>query len=161
MHLGALMWMSQSGFMAQHVPYKSTGEAVMALMNGDIDFYFDAGPATPFVKQGKLRSLALAGSRRSAMHGDVPTMLEATGARVDTTLPGGLYAPPKTRASIIQTLHAASRTIWESKEYKDAIAPIYAEPSPAFASTKEIEAQLAADRERIGKLVRDANISLD
>lgn len=161
MHLSALMWMSQAGFTAEHVPYKSTSESVIGLANGDIDFYFDAGAALPLIRQGRLRSLALAGSSRSTLHGATPTMLEATGAKVDPTLPGGLYAPPKTPQPIIEAVRRAAEVIWKDQRFRDAITPINAEPSATFPSLTQIQNQLTIDRERIGKLVRQANLSID
>lgn len=80
------------------------------LVNGDIDFYFDAGAAIPFIKEGKLRSLALASHVRSPLHPGAPTK-EATGADVDVALPGGLDAPEGTPAEIVKALHEAGEKV--------------------------------------------------
>jgi tripartite-type tricarboxylate transporter receptor subunit TctC len=161
MHIAALMWMSQSGFKAEHIPYKGTGEALIALVNGDIDFYFDAGAAIPFIKEGKLRSLALASHVRSPLHPGVPTLKEATGADVDVALPGGLYAPEGTPAEIVKALHEAGEKVWKDPQYRQALGAIYAEASPSYPSPAQIDAMLVTDRERIGKLIRDSGVALD
>ena len=61
-----------------HVPYKGNGPALVDLMAGVLNLTFsDLAGASPFIKAGKLRPLAIASARRSPSMPELPTMIEA------------------------------------------------------------------------------------
>jgi tripartite-type tricarboxylate transporter receptor subunit TctC len=89
-----------------HVPYKGSAPALIDLVAGRIDFLFDPiTTALPFVKDGKLRALAITSSRRSALVPEVPTLAEAGHAGYDVNPWFGLAAPAGTPRPIIDRLY--------------------------------------------------------
>jgi tripartite-type tricarboxylate transporter receptor subunit TctC len=77
-HLEFEMMKSMGGFTAQHIPYKGSAPALIDLLAGNVSLFFDSIPsALPHVRSGKLKSVAVASSRRSPVLPDLPTLSEA------------------------------------------------------------------------------------
>ena len=94
-----------------HVPYKGAAPAAQAAVAGDVGVTIAAVPAVQgFIKDGRLRALAVGSDKRFAVLPDVPTMAEA-GAASDILLPTyfALLAPPKTPPAIIAKLNEAMK----------------------------------------------------
>src|SRR5258708_18646860 len=97
-----------TGINVVHVPYKGSAGIIPALLTGEIDFTIAAvNSLLPHFKSGKLRPIAMAGSSRTAILPDVPTIAEAgplPGYTVDVWL--GVMAPAGTPRPIIHRLNA-------------------------------------------------------
>ena len=77
-HIAAELLRSMTGINIVHVPYKGSAGIVPALLSGEIDFTIGAvNSLLPHFKAGKLRPIAVAGSSRTAILPDVPTIAEA------------------------------------------------------------------------------------
>lgn len=77
-HLAAERFKLAGGFVAQHVPFKGSSEAITEMLADRIDFY--ASPinaAAPLIKDGKLRALAVSSQQRASALPDVPTTVQA------------------------------------------------------------------------------------
>lgn len=91
-----------------HVPYKGAGPAAQAAVAGDVQVTIASVPAVQgFIKDGRLRALAVGSDKRFAVLPDVPTMTEAGGA-ADVLLPTyfAFAAPAGTPAAIVAKLNA-------------------------------------------------------
>jgi tripartite-type tricarboxylate transporter receptor subunit TctC len=78
MHVSAELFNQMAGVSMTHVPYKGAGPALVDLMSGQVQASFLSVPAAaPHVKSGKIRALAVTGSRRSPLVADLPTLSEA------------------------------------------------------------------------------------
>src|SRR5213078_3104793 len=98
----------KTGAPSQAIPYKGSGESLVAVMGGQTLFTIADGPPTvPLVKGGKVRALAVTGSERSAELPDVPSMAEAGYPEVNTKLWSGMFAPASTPPAIVNKLQAA------------------------------------------------------
>lgn len=76
-HLAAELLKKMAGIEMTHVPYKGSGPAITDLIGGQVPVFFDNEPSIlPFIKQGKVRALAVTGKTRSVNLPDVPTMEE-------------------------------------------------------------------------------------
>lgn len=76
-HLAGELLKKMAGIEMTHVPYKGSGPAITDLIGGQVPVFFDNEPSIlPFIKQGKVRALAVTGKTRSANLPDVPTMEE-------------------------------------------------------------------------------------
>jgi tripartite-type tricarboxylate transporter receptor subunit TctC len=94
-----------------HVPYKGASPAAQAVVAGEVSVTIAAVPAVQgFIKDGRLRALAVGSDKRFAVLPDVPTMAEA-GAASDILLPTyfALLAPPKTPPAVIAKLNEAMK----------------------------------------------------
>lgn len=75
-HLAGELFKKVTGIFATHIPYRGTAPALQDVMAGQADYVFDRGIAFPHVRAGKVRMLAVAGSKRSSFFPDVPTLAE-------------------------------------------------------------------------------------
>ena len=114
-HLAMEAFRLAAGFEAVHVPFKGAPEALTEVLAERADFYFSPlPPALPFLKDGKLKVLAVTGSQRASALPDVPTIQEAGYPEATYNFWVGLFLPSKTPAPIMDRLyketHAALQT---------------------------------------------------
>lgn len=109
-HLAAVNFLAVAGIQAVHVPYKGAGEAVTALLAGDVQFMIASTPSVgPNVKDGRLRALAFAGRRRSADFPAIPTLTELGVSGMELTLWYGLFAPRGTSDDVVSDMNKQVR----------------------------------------------------
>lgn len=105
-HLAAEMFNAAAGIKTLAVAYKGSAPALVALASGEAGFsVLNILDPQPFVKQGKLRGLAVTGVKRSPALPDVPTLLES-GINVEADLWTGLFATAGAPAPIVNKLNA-------------------------------------------------------
>ena len=98
-------------------PYKGSAPAITDTIGGQTQFMFPSlFTALPHVKAGKLRAMAVAGPKRSALLPDVPTLKEAGVDGVDVQQWYGFFAPAKTPKPIIDQLNKALNQVLADKE---------------------------------------------
>jgi len=91
-----------------HVPYKGAAPAMTALMAGEVDMMFNGmSPAIPHIRSGRVRALAVGGTKRSSLLPDLPTVREAAGFEFNTEGWYGVLAPRGTPPAIVTRLHEA------------------------------------------------------
>jgi len=103
-HLAGEMFKNATGVKMTHVPYKGTGPAMTDLLGGQIQVMFN-DQATPHVNSGKLRALAVTGSKRWPQTPDVPTLTEAGVPGFERYNWFGLLAPGCTPGPIVAALN--------------------------------------------------------
>jgi tripartite-type tricarboxylate transporter receptor subunit TctC len=90
-----------------NVPYKGGAPALTDLLGGQIDAMFETAPtAMPYVKQGKLKALAITSAKRSSLLPDLPTVSEAGVSGYESVTWIGLLAPAGTPKAIVDQLNA-------------------------------------------------------
>ena len=90
------------------IPYKSSNEMILSVMQGQTAMTIADGPPTvPQVKAGKVKALAVTGAERSSELPDTPSMSEAGFPAVDIHLWSGIFAPIATPAPIVAKLEKA------------------------------------------------------
>ena len=106
-HLAGELFKLQAGVKAQHIPYKGTGPALIALMGGEYQFNF-AGllGALPLARAGKLRALAVTTTKRIPGYEDLPTVAESGLPNFSVVGWYGVMAPPKLPKELLARLHA-------------------------------------------------------
>jgi tripartite-type tricarboxylate transporter receptor subunit TctC len=109
-HLANELLSYRTGITMLHVPYKGAGPALIDLIGGQVQMVCTSTlPALPHVRAGHLRALAVTTAARTRAAPDVPTVAEAAalpGYRASTWY--ALFAPARTPAAIINTLHRTS-----------------------------------------------------
>ena len=107
-HLGMELLATAGGVRLTHVPYKSSGQLVAALMSGEVHAGLpDVPSALQQFRAGRLRILAVAGPARDALLPDVPTIAESGIPNFDIGSWLGIMAPAKTPAPIVSQLNDA------------------------------------------------------
>ena len=122
-HLAGELFKMTAGINIVHVPYKGAGPGQTALLANEVDIMFNGiAPALPHVKSGKLKGLAVGGTKRSTLLPEVPTVAEASGLAFNTTGWYGVLAPPRTSRAIVNRVHAATVKALASPAVKDTLA---------------------------------------
>lgn len=116
-HFAAELFKLNAGVEMLGVPYKGSAPAVSDTIGGQTQFMFPSlFTALPHVKTGKLKALAVAGPKRSALLPDVPTLKEAGVDGVDVQQWYGFFAPAKTPKPIVEKLNKALNQVLADKE---------------------------------------------
>ena len=150
---------SMTGINVVHVPYKGSAGIIPALLSGEIDFTIAAeNSLLPHYKSGKLRPIAIAASKRTAILPDVPTIAEAgplPGYAVDVWL--GVMAPAGTPRPIVDRLNAEiNKVVRDPQIVKERMNTVGLE---AVGSTPEqLLETMKTELAKYTKLARDANI---
>ena len=159
-HLSGELLRLVAGIELTHVPFKGSGPGVTALLGGQVTMMF-AGPLVfdPHIKAGKLRALAVADSKRSAVLPDVPTMIEAGLAGVQTGTWFGFLAPAATPAAIAQTFHEALVKAMAQPEMKARFLALGVDIVGAKPS--EFDKIIRDEVEKWARLVKHAGITAE
>lgn len=121
-HLAAELFKSMAGVDMVHVPYKSGGQSVAALLAGQVQLSFPTiPPALPHVKAGKLRALAVSSPRRSVAVPDLPTVAEAGISGYDGNTWNGIVAPAGTPTNVLTRLAQDIARVLQDEDVKDKL----------------------------------------
>ncbi len=158
-HMAIEMLKLATGMSVTHVPYRSGGPAIAALIGGETDFSFSgAVTALPHVRSGKVRGLAVTSNRRTAAAPDLPTIASFYPG-YDSANWYAMFAPAGTAAVIINKLHAESINALKAPEIRDFITGEGAEL--VGGTPAELGAYLRREIERYAKVIKAANIRVE
>ena len=119
--IGAELMGLLSGIELTEVSFKSSTDATIGVTRGEIAVYFqNLAAALPYIKQGRLKALAVSSAKRSGVLPDVPTMGE-TLSGFDTASFYGIVVPARTPKSVIAKLNAEVNTIIVQPETRDRL----------------------------------------
>ncbi|MBV7485082.1 tripartite tricarboxylate transporter substrate binding protein [Bordetella sp. BOR01] len=111
-HLAAELFNTMAGVRMVHVPYRGSAPAMTDVMGGQADIMFNTMLSSmPYVKDGKLRALAVTSAARSPAAPDIPTVAESGLPGYEATAWNGLMAPAGTPDAVVQALSAALRKV--------------------------------------------------
>ena len=159
-HLAAELFKLRSGTNIVHVPYKGSAPSLTALIAGEVQLSFvNPVAAGPHVKSGRLRALAVAGARRSALFPEVPTMNQAGVEGVEVPLWYGLLAPKATPRDIVHTLAAAVAKAAHSADLRAQLAKDGA--IPVGSTPEDFDAQLGDEVARWAEVVKVSGAKAD
>jgi tripartite-type tricarboxylate transporter receptor subunit TctC len=150
----------KTGTKFQHIPYKSSGDCVNALLAGDITIFFsDPPPASPHLKSGRLRALGVTAASRHPSWPDVPTMAEAGVSDMAFAIWMGFFVPAGTPQPVIDRIRDEVVRILALPDVRERFASLGVDPTgtPGDAFAKII----AADIARWTAVAKDANIKVD
>jgi tripartite-type tricarboxylate transporter receptor subunit TctC len=143
-HLAVELLAKEAHLRLQHVSYRGSAPAALDLVGKRLDFMMDPAAALiEFVRDGRLRALAVTGDRRFFALPDVPTIAEAGIAGYVVTGWQGLLAPAGLPAAIVNRLNAAVVSILKEPTVVERLRALGNEPKPT--SPDEFLARMAAD----------------
>ena len=157
-HLNIEALKARTGMPAVHIPYKGAGPAVQGVVAGEAGLTI-ASPAAVlgFVRDGRLRALALGAKQRSALLPDVPTLAEAG---IDEDVLASTYfafaLPAGTPRAIVERLHAEMRSAVAAPEVADRLNKAGLEPTGG--TPQELADTVRRDIPRFRKIVQDVGI---
>jgi tripartite-type tricarboxylate transporter receptor subunit TctC len=158
-HIAGELFKLKTGVDMVHVPYKGGGPAVTDTLGGQVQLLFVTLPAAmQYVKAGKLKALAIASDKRSAVAPDIPTIAETVPGCVVNSWYGAL-APAKTPPAIIAKLQAAFAKVLAMPEVKEKL---FAQGAEAQSSTSaEFTAQIHDELKEWEYVIREAKIKAE
>jgi tripartite-type tricarboxylate transporter receptor subunit TctC len=159
-HLSGELFRLLSGVTLVHVPFKGSGQALVDVMAGRVSMIFDNMPsAIPHIKAGKLRALGVTGSKRSSALPEVPTIAEAGVAGYESLSWSGFAVPAGTPRDVVLRLNKEINGILAREDMRAKLAEQGADavggPPEAF------DTHIKAEREKWGRVVRTAGITVD
>lgn len=158
-HLAAEQFKAQAGIAATHVPYRGAAAALQDVLAGQVDFVFDPGAAIPHVRAGKVKLLAVAMPRRSALFPDVPTLDELGLKGFDAGTTHGFYAPAGTPPAVVDRLNAEINRALASPAVREQLAALGAEP--VTLTPAQFRTQLEAEARIGGALIKTLGLRAD
>jgi len=159
-HLTGELFKATTGTQIVHVPYKGGGPALSAVMTGEVQMTFDTlSTSLQLVRDGRLRALAIGGSRRSPELPDVPTMQEAGFPALSTGAWTALLAPRSTPATIIAKLNAATNEVLHAEPMAGMLAKLGA--TPRGGSPKELADYIQSETMKWKPIVQSLNLKSD
>jgi tripartite-type tricarboxylate transporter receptor subunit TctC len=159
-HLAVELFRAQTGLALTHVPYRGAAPAIADVVGGQLPFMFvDTSSGGPFIASGKVRAIGVASAQRVKSMPDVPTLAEQGLAGFEAYAWQALVVPAGTKPATTEALNKALNTALNSDDVKARMATLGIEPLPTTAP--EATRYAAQERERWGRVIRDANIKLD
>jgi tripartite-type tricarboxylate transporter receptor subunit TctC len=158
-HLAGELFKSMAGVDIVHVPYKGSAPSFQDLLGGRVSFTCDSlVQALPYIRDGRLKALAVLGAARTPLLPDVPTVGE--------TLPGyeltnwfGLVAPAATPAATVTRMNADVVKLLRDPAIAEKLSGMGA--TAIGNSPAEFATIMKADSEKWGRLIREAHIKAE
>jgi len=146
----------RTGTELTHIPYNGAGPLYAALMGGQVDVIADASGWAPLVKEGRLRLLAVWGSKRMAEFPAAPTLRES-GIDLVVESPYGIAGPRGMDPGVVAKLHAAFKEAVYEPAAQAIIARygmlfLYAPSAEYDATTRAIQVEEQENLRRLGLL---------
>jgi tripartite-type tricarboxylate transporter receptor subunit TctC len=159
-HLSGELFKLQTGVDMLHVPYKGSGQSIVDLIGGHVHMDFDTiPPVINYVRQGKLRAIAVTSAKRFSLLPEIPTVEESGVAGFDMSTWWGLVAPAAVAKDIIGKLHGDTLKSLRQDDVKEKLANVGAET--VGNSPEEFAAFIRAETEKYARIVKAANIRLE
>ena len=159
-HLAAFQVVQHYKIDASHVPYKGSAPADVDLVAGQIDFMTDTiNSVAPFIKDGRLKLLAVSSSKRLPNFPDAPTLAESGMSGFDAGAWQGVMLPAKTPDAIVQRLNAELKKALEDPGVLEKLRLQGTEP---LGSTPQAYGDyINSEIKRWAGVVKSTGVSLD
>ena len=156
-HVAVEMFKKMAGVDMVHVPYKGSGPAMLDLIGGQTQLMMDVMPsALPQVKAGKIRVLAVTGSKRLPEMPDVPTVAESGLPGFDVAAWWGVLGPAGIPRPIVDKLNTTINRMLENADMRQSLAARGLDPAPM--SPAEFDRIMRQDAARFGAVVKEVGI---
>lgn len=159
-HLEGELLKARARIDIRHIPYRGGGPALTGLLGGEVHIFFSAlTQMLPYIRDGRLRGLAVTSETRGVLAPELPTMVESGFDEFVTASINFIVAPPGTPISIRRQVSDAVARALGSDEIKEAFSKIGAYARPA--SPEELASYLAQQQNRWARIVETTRISFD
>ncbi|AEG94886.1 Bug family tripartite tricarboxylate transporter substrate binding protein [Ramlibacter tataouinensis] len=159
-HIAGELLKMRTGANLTHVLYKGGGQALTDVVGGTIPLVYTAvAGAHGFVKNGKLRALAVSSAQRTPALPDVPTFIEAGVPDFVVNSWVGLLAPAGLPPAIAARLNTALNAVLNDPEARDKLRVLGIEAAPG--SAEQFRDEMRRDLARYAEVVKAAGIKID
>jgi tripartite-type tricarboxylate transporter receptor subunit TctC len=158
-HLAMEQLKDATGIFAVHVPYRGIAPAITDMLGGSTQAMMPGlAAATPHIRSGKLRPLAVTGAARHPNFPDVPTFAELGYKGFDGVQWYGIVGPAKLPADVVKRLHEELQKVITSADFKQRLSAEAVEPMPM--SSEQFGAYMAADFARYQRIVKERKLEM-
>jgi tripartite-type tricarboxylate transporter receptor subunit TctC len=158
--LGVELLKARTDTFAVHIPYASSPLAVMALLQGDVQFAcVPAVAVMPQVKAGKLRPLAVSTAKRSALTPEIPTMKEAGLPDVENVAWMAVMAPASTPNEIVERFNREINATLQQPDVKEKMAAAFMEP--VGGTPAQLQAFMRRERDVMTPVIKRSGATVD
>lgn len=159
-HLAGELFGTMRGVKMQHVPYKGSAPALTDLLGGQVQLFFiPPKDAIPFVKEGRLKALAVSGETRLAALPEVPTFTEAGLAGFEIKTWFGIIGPRGIAKDVVNKVSVEMARILRSPDFSAKLSSQGLDP--LISSPDQLSALMKSDTTRFSGVIKSANIKLD
>lgn len=158
-HLAAELLKDMTGIQMVHVPNKGMNPALVDLMGGQVQVLFTSVPAMLTEKSERVRPLAMAEMKRSALMPDMATLDEQGLKGFEVGNWAGLLGPAGMDPAIVKKLHGEIVAILNTPEMKERIKTLGYDP--IISTPAEFAAELKKDVEKWSRVVQHAGLLLN
>ena len=159
-HLAGALFQKATGTRLVHVPYKGSGAALVDMMGGQVDIFFDQlSSSIGYLQSGKLRAIAVTTLKPSPYLPGVPSANESGVPGFDASTVTGIVLPAATPPEVTAKLHAALVKVLRAKSTRDAFARFGAETLES--TPEEFLRFIREDLAKWSRLVRETGIKLE
>ncbi|EHP40299.1 extracytoplasmic binding receptor [Cupriavidus basilensis OR16] len=156
-HLAGELFQLAAGIDMRHVPYKGVSAAIPDLLAGRVSLMFSPIQSVlPWVRDGRLRALAVTSLKRASVLPELPTVAESGFPGFEVTLWSGLVAPAGTPSEAIRILHAQTVKALAAPEVRDRLAVLGIEEMGN--SPQEFAAAIKTETPKWAKVIGAAGI---
>ncbi len=156
-HVAAELFKAMAGVNIVRINYKGGAQAISDLMGGQVHLMFSTPvSATPHIKLGRLRALAVTSAEPSALAPDLPTVAAAGLPGYESTASTGLFAPARTPAAIVNRLSQEFVRALNRAEVKQRL--FISGVETVGSSPEELAATIKSEMARMGKVIKDAGL---
>ncbi len=158
--LGVELLKVKTDTFAVHIPYVSSPLAIMAVLQGDVQFAcVPAVAVLPQVKAGKMRALAVSTAKRSQFLPDVPTMKEAGFTGIENVAWMAVMAPASTPSDIVQRVNQEINAILAMPDVKEKLYGQYMEPIGGTES--ELKSFMLQELRVMSPVIKRTGVTID
>ena len=160
LHMSAEWLKANAGFQSTHIPFKGSGQQVVALAGGQVDWAMEnLGPVLPMAQQNRVRLLGIASPQRHPQVPEVPTFKEAGLPDVNLATWIFLMAPAGTPDAVVTLLN---RHVNEVLKQPDTREKMLAQGLLATGgSVQDIDKRMKDEAVLWGTVIKNANIRIE
>ena len=159
-HLFAALFASMAGVNMFHIPYKGSAQATTDLLSGEVKVGFPGiAGMMQYIKDGRLRALAVTGARRSPELPDVPTIAEAGVKGYEASLWLGILGPAALPKDVIAKLNAAVTGILKQPDTQSSLRKVGTEI--VYRTPDEFGKFLRAEQQKWSKVVKEIGLKVN
>jgi tripartite-type tricarboxylate transporter receptor subunit TctC len=159
-HLFTALFLSMAGIQMTHIPYRGSGQATTDLLSGVVKVSVPGlAGMLGHIRAGKLRALAVTGTKRSPQLPDVPTLAEAGVPGYSAYVWLGIMVPKGTPPAVIERLNREFIATLSTPEVKNYMAGASIEP--IGSTPAEFEAFFREERDRWAKIIKETGAKVD
>ena len=155
-HLAAELFGSMAGVNLVHIPYKGSAPAMTDVIAGHVDLMFEGGGIN-YIRDGKVRGLAVTSLKRSVNAPELPTMHEAGVPGYETTIWFGIVVPVKTPHAIVTRLAADIGKVLNQRLFLERLSTLDIAPGTPEAFGNYIRSEIPKWR----KVIQSAKITIE